>query len=79
MTLFIHFHAYVCTFVNLFDILCVLNDYEKTYSSLKNTLYFISVKTTKCIKSHLSNEFNAEGGLWLLHRDIIISFKLIKI
>lgn len=23
------FHAYVCTFVNLFDILCVLNDYEK--------------------------------------------------
>ncbi len=33
------FHAYVCTFVNLFDILCVLNDYEKFIGRLK-TLYF---------------------------------------
>lgn len=40
MPLFIHFHAYVCTFVNLFDILCVLNDYEKLIGRLYNTLYF---------------------------------------
>lgn len=35
------FHAYVCTFVNLFDILWVLNDYEKIIGRLyNNTLYF---------------------------------------
>lgn len=32
------------------------------------------------MKFHLSNEFNAEGGLWFIHRDIIIGFiELIKI
>ena len=40
MTLFIHFNAYVCTFVNLFDILWVLNDYVKCIGRLYNTLYF---------------------------------------
>lgn len=40
MALFIHFNAYVCTFVNLFDILWVLNDYEKCIGRLYNTLYF---------------------------------------
>ncbi|MBP3971234.1 hypothetical protein KAF80_19645, partial [Bacillus sp. WL1] len=52
----------------------ILNVNNETIKNKKR-----NVKTTKCIKFHLSNEFNAEGGLWLLHRDIIISFKLIKI
>ena len=68
MTLFIHFNAYVCTFVNLFDILWVLNDYVKCIGRLYNTLYFYIRENYKCMKIHLSNEFSAEGGLWLLHR-----------